>query len=186
MNETTTARRQTESGISDLAAYCLFCQTQKAGEVAMILEKRGIYRAFSPSIIKRQRIQGENHDMVYDLLPGYVFVYSTERINTTRDFRGITGIIRRLGEPQNGFLLENTDRDFALELYRKKGVVSEITVFKEGDQVCIEDPLFKGCNGKITRMDYKKQRARVEFEFAGEQCSTWVACKFMEKQDRLF
>ena len=182
MNETGIVSSPTDKKVYDLASYCLFCQTQKAGEVAMILEKRGIYRAFSPSIIKRQRIQGENRDMVYDLLPGYVFVYSTERLNTTRDFRGISGIIRRLGEPQNGFLLENADRDFALELFRKKGVVGEITVFKEGDQVCIEDPLFKGCNGKITRMDYKKQRARVEFEFAGEQCSTWIACRFLEKQ----
>ena len=44
----------------DLFVYCLFCQTQKAAGIASILEKRGIMRAFSPQIIKRQRVRGEN------------------------------------------------------------------------------------------------------------------------------
>ena len=81
----------------DLFVYCLFCQTQKAAEVAYILEKRGILRAFTPQIIQRQRVQGENKDMIYSLLPGYVFVYAKQEINTTRDFSGIVGIVRRLG-----------------------------------------------------------------------------------------
>ncbi len=167
----------------DLFVYCLFCQTQKAAGIASILEKRGIMRAFSPQIIKRQRVRGENQDMIYSLLPGYVFVYSGEELNPTRDFAGITGIVRRLGEAEKRFLLENADREFALRLFEKDGTIGQLTVFKEGDTVHLEDPLFRGLNGRITRMDYKKQRARVEFEFAGNKCASWIACSMMGKKE---
>ena len=183
MKETEYSKGWSEETKLPANVYCLFCQTKKAGEVAYILENRGLVRAFSPQIVKRQRVQGQNEDRVYDLLPGYVFVYANEELNTTRYFSEISGIIRRLGLRENRFQLQNGDRDFAMQLYRKNGLVGEITVFKEGDLVCIEDPLFQGCNGKITRMDYKKQRARVEFEFAGNVCVSWVACNMMEKKD---
>ena len=164
-------------------AFCLFCQTQKAAWIASELERRGIGRAFSPRIVKRQRVQGENRDMIYDLLPGYVFVYSKEDINTTRDFRGISGIIRRLGDPGDNFHLAGSDLEFAMARYKKNGLVGQITIFKEGDQVLVEDPLFRKAKGQIEKIDYKKGRARVAFEFAGTKCFSWIAFEWMEKPE---
>lgn len=54
--------------------YCLFCETKKCQQVANALEKAGIHRALSPKIIKRQRRQGKNIDILFDLLPGYLGV----------------------------------------------------------------------------------------------------------------
>lgn len=166
-----------------MKAYCLFCQTRKAMEVVNILKIKGVYEAFSPQIVKRQRVQGENVEKLYNLLPGYVFVYSETVLNLTKLVQGITGIIRRLGGPEDNFLLSGGDYDFAMELYKKNGLVGALPVFKQGDKVYLSDPLFNGCNGKVTQVDYKKQRARVEFSFAGANCSTWIACEFMEKKD---
>ena len=61
--------------------YCLFCETKRCQQVANALEKAGIHRALSPKIIKRQRRQGKNIDILFDLLPGYVFVYSSEPVD---------------------------------------------------------------------------------------------------------
>ncbi|MBQ9197854.1 MAG: hypothetical protein IJ157_11540 [Clostridia bacterium] len=160
-------------------AYCLFCQTQKCGAVAQRLEKRGMLRAFSPRIIKRQRVKGINQDALYDLLPGYVFAYSEEQLTSFDTFRGIEGIIRRLGDPENQYTLTGADLNFAMNLFRKDGTVGQITVFKIGDTVRLDDPLFNGCQGKITQIDYRKQRARVEYRFAGMNCFTWVACELV-------
>lgn len=157
-------------------AYCLFCQTQKARSIASLLELRGVPRAFSPQIIKRQRVKGKNRDVLFDLLPGYVFVYSQEALEGFRLFSGIDGIIRHLGSEENGYRLTDADLDFALNLYKKNGVVGQITVFKIGDRVRMDDSLFNGCNGRITQIDHRKQRARVDYQFAGMDCFTWIAC----------
>lgn len=157
-------------------AYCLFCQTQKCKSVARTLEIRGVPRAFSPQIIKRQRVKGKNVDRMYDLLPGYVFVYSEEALADFSVFRGLDGMIRRLGVPEEGYELTGGDREFAMRLYRKNGVIGQITVFKVGDAVRLDDPLFAGSDGRITRIDLRKQRARVEYRFAGMSCYTWIAC----------
>ena len=161
--------------------YCLFCQTQRAHIVASTLEARGIHRAFTPQIVKHQRVQGQNQEKQYNLLPGYVFVYDEEEPDFFRILKGVTGMIRRLGRPEDHFCLKGTDLDFAMRLYEKDGVVGKIPVFKEGETIRIADDLFKGCSGIITRMDYKKQRACVKFKFAGTDCTTWIACELIEK-----
>ena len=164
-------------------AYCLFCQTQKCKYVAYTLEKRGVPRAFSPQIIRRHRIKGKNVDDVNDLLPGYVFAYSETELLENDLFHGIDGLIRRLGNKNDCFQLSGTDYDFAMNLYRKDGLLGQITVFKIGDQVSLDDPLFNSCKGKITAIDYRKQRARVDYQFAGMDCFTWVACELINNAE---
>ena len=164
--------------------YCLFCQTQKCRSVAYALEQRGIPRAFSPRIINRQRVKGKNLDVTFDLLPGYVFVYTDEKLNAFDAFRGVTGIIRRLGDAESGYALTGTDYDFAMRLYRKDGLVGHMTVFKIGDEVRLDDPLFAGCQGRITRLDVKKQRARVDYQFANMSCHAWIACDLITAVDK--
>ncbi|MBR3107145.1 MAG: hypothetical protein IKH30_08185 [Clostridia bacterium] len=165
-------------------AYCLFCETQKCKFVAFSLEQRGIQKSFSPQIIRRQRVKGKNIDAMYDLLPGYVFAYSETEISDNRVFHGISGIIRRLGDPECNFALMDSDYDFAINLYRKNGVVGQVTVFKVGDEVKLDDPLFNNCQGKITKIDYRKQRARVDYQFGGMNCFTWVACDLISNPSR--
>lgn len=164
--------------------YCLFCQTQKCRAVAFALEQRGIPRAFSPRIINRQRVKGKNLDVTYDLLPGYVFVYSDEKLESFDAFRGVVGIIRRLGGAESGYELTGTDYDFAMRLYRKDGLVGYVTVFKVGDEVRLDDPLFAGCQGRITHLDIKKQRARVDYQFANMSCHTWIACDLISAVEK--
>ncbi len=167
-----------------MVAYCLFCQTQKCRLIASLLEMRGVDRAFSPQIIRRQRKQGVNEDRMYDLLPGYVFVYSEKELTGYEYLRlveGISGIARRIGDREQNWALTGGDREFAMSLYRKDGIVGQFTAFRIGETVRLSDPLFNGCQGTVTRMDVRKQRARVDYEFAGMHCFTWVACEVVEK-----
>ena len=160
-------------------AYCLFCETQKCKYIAFSLEQRGILKSFSPQIIRRQRVKGKNVDTMFDLLPGYVFFFSESQIIESSIFHGVSGIVRRLGSQENGFALTDGDFDFAMNLYNKNGIVGQVTVFKVGDEVKLDDPLFNNCHGKITKIDYRKQRARVEYQFGGMDCFTWIACNLI-------
>ena len=156
-------------------AYCLFCLTQRCGVIARLMEIRGVRRAFSPQIIRKQRKKGENIERRFDLLPGYVFVYSDERLTDYRLFNGIDGVIRRVGRHDGGYELEGSDLDFAMKLLEKDGLVGAMKFCRVGDEVSLEDPLFSGCQGRVAEIDYRKERAKVAFVFDKNTCSTWVS-----------
>ena len=162
-------------------AYCLFCVTQRCAVIAKLMEIRGAYRAFSPRIIRKQRKKGENVERRFDLLPGYVFIYSEERLTDYQMFCGIDGVIRRVGRRDDGYELEGPDLDFAMKLLEKDGLVGAMKVCHVGDDVMLEDPLFAGCQGRVIGIDYRKERAKVEFVFDKNSCSTWVSLEDVKR-----
>lgn len=155
--------------------YCLFCRTQRCARIARLMEIRGVERAFSPRILSRQRKAGENVPTEHDLLPGYVFLFSEERLADYSAFAGIEGIVRRVGKTENGYELDGPDREFALRLLEKDGQVGALKMVKIGETVRLEDPLFEGSEGLVTKIDYRKERARVDFRFEGNDCHVWIA-----------
>lgn len=156
-------------------AYCLFCLTQRCRIIAKLMEIRGVDRAFSPQIINTYRKQGENKKRSRDLLPGYVFVYSEDRLTDYRLFYGMDGVIRRVGRREDGYELEGPDLDFAMQLLEKDGMVGAMKICREGDSVILEDPLFNGVQGRVTKIDWRKERARVDFVFEKNPCHVWVS-----------
>lgn len=164
--------------------YCLFCETSKCKKVASLLERSGIDCAFSPQIIKRQRKKGENIDMMFDLLPGYVFAFTCNPLKDISLLR-VEGVIKLLGVPEYGYCLEGEDQAFALELLKRNGIVDVIQAIRIGDTVKLVGDLFYGFEGEIAQIDYRKQRAKVVFSFAGTSCSSWVACDVIESVDIL-
>ena len=91
------------NGADALYVYCLFCVTQRCKVIAQLMEVRGANRAFSPQIIRKQRKQGQNIERCFDLLPGYVFIYSEEQLTDFKRFSGIDGIVRRVGRQEDGY-----------------------------------------------------------------------------------
>ena len=162
-------------------AYCLFCRTQRCKRIAQLLEIRGVNRAFSPQILSRQRKNGENILVERALLPGYVFYFHEERLLDYEKFAGIDGVIRRVGRTETGYELEGSDREFAFGLLEKKGQVGILKMVKIGETVRLEDSLFEGSEGVITKIDYRKERARIDFRFEGNECHTWVAIDEVRK-----
>ena len=96
-------------------------------------------------------------------------------------FFGIDGVIRKVGQADENYELQGSDREFALELLEKDGIVGGMRMVKIGEDVTLDDPLFSGNRGKVTRIDYRKERARVDFTFRGNECHTWVALEDVKK-----
>ena len=155
--------------------YCIFCETRRCRAVADKLQEKVVDIAFSPQIVKRQRKAGKNIDMLYDLLPGYVFAYSSTELSNI-SFLRVDGVIRILGSSDNGYCLTGADKDFANGLLEREGRVDIIKAIRVGDIVFLEDELFYGQKGKILEIDYRKQRAKIEFSFMNTTCYSWVAC----------
>ena len=114
--------------------YCIFCETRRCRAVADKLQEKVVDIAFSPQIVKRQRKAGKNIDMLYDLLPGYVFAYSNTELSNISVLR-VDGVIRILGSSDNGYCLTGADKDFANGLLEREGRVDIIKAIRVGDIV---------------------------------------------------
>ena len=90
-------------------------------------------------------------------------------------FHGINGVVRRVGDQDEGYELKGPDLDFAMRLLEKDGVVGSMKLCRVGDEVTLEDPLFSDCRGRVTEIDYRKERAKVEFVFDRTSCSSWIS-----------
>ena len=139
------------------------------------MEIRGVDRAFSPQVIGKQRIKGVNHEVRHDLLPGYVFLFHHEKLTDYRLFSDIDGVIRRVGRKEDGYEMEGPDLDFAMKLLKKDGLVGRMRIRRVGDGVALEDPLFSQCRGRVTKVDFRKERAKVEFVFDRNGFFSWVS-----------
>lgn len=139
------------------------------------MEQSGIDIAFSPQIVRRQRKEGKNIEIMFALLPGYVFAYSTQPVKGLSQLK-VEGVIKVLGSPENEYCLRDEDLFFALRLLERNGFIDVLNVLRIGDTVMIADNLFSGCEGKVVEIDFRKQRAKVLFDFAGASWNCWVAC----------
>ena len=63
----------------------------------------------------------------------------------------------------------------AFGLLNKDGKVGALKMVKVGETVRLEDSLFDGSEGVVTKIDYRKERARVDFKFEGNDCHAWIA-----------
>ncbi len=160
--------------------YCLFCVTYRCQAIARLLEARGVSRAISPRITRMIRKEGANREEEADLTPGYVFIYHPDDLLDTDMFYGIDGVIRKVGTPRSRYRLEGPDRTFALRLLDRGGLVGAQPICRVGDEIRLVDPLFRECSGRVTHLDYRKLRARVEFTLFGRPCATWVAVEAMD------
>ena len=164
--------------------YCLQCLTHRCDRIAQLLELKNAGRAISPKILQRHVKNGKVIDGYYNLLPGYVLLYSEEPVNTYLYRSQIDGIIHTLGYGDFDRPLRGRDMEFAMEIYRMDGKIGELTAIREGDRARVEDNLFSAYEGKVEKIDFRKGRAKVSFEFDGQERSVWVACNILTKIDQ--
>ena len=139
-------------------AYCLFCETNRCSTIANLISSNFNCHCISPQIIQRKWVEGVPTEESHNWLPGYIFIYSEEKIIPHFP---INGIIRWLG---NGELAGN-DLEFAKMLYQRNGIIGNVSIAQEGDYCVIADPSWQGMHGRIIKMDRGRKRCCVEFTF---------------------
>lgn len=155
--------------------YCIFCVTVKCGAVASAIRQRYGYEAFSPRIVQRKWIKGACFEEERPYLPGYVFVYAREPIEEFQEINRIDGVARWLGERGEGFRLQGDDRRFAEMLHDHGGVIGIMKVYQEGDRVRLADEnMLGGFEAEIIRLDRRKGRAQLQYNFDGNCYKIWV------------
>ena len=157
-------------------AYCFFCETQRCQVIAELIRKNYGYTCFAPQIIQRKWIKGLPNEELHDWLPGYIFVYSDEKINPRFP---VNGIIRCLGNEE----LHGQDREFAEMLYQKNGVIGSVALVQEGDRCFVADPSWQGMQGTVIKMDRGRRRCCLEFVFDDIRRTIWVGYELLNPKN---
>ncbi len=161
--------------VTQVYAYCLFCQTQRCRLIAEFISSNYGYQCISPLIIQRKWIKGMMTEKKHEWLPGYLFLYTEDLILPRFN---IDGIIRCLGNRE----LEGEDLAFAEMIFRHHGVMGTVSLIHEGDCCRICDPAWSEVSGKVIKMDRGRQRCCIEFEFDGCRRTVWVGYEITETQ----
>lgn len=161
--------------------YCLFCSTTKCESAATLLGDMLCCRTISPKIIQRKWIKGKCTEEVRDYLPGYVFLYSDAPLADYGKLWTVDGVLRLLGQKEEGYLLTGGDRRFAEYLYRRNGMIGILKAYEEGDRVKLADSSFLGLSGEIIKLDRRKGRAQVQFRFDEKEIKAWVGYDLIDE-----
>ena len=152
-------------------AYCLFCETQKCATIATIIERNFGIRCISPRIIQRKWVKGVPVEESHPLLPGYIFLYAEEPLESSllKSFR-IPGIVRLLGNGE----LQNEDLAFAKMLMDHNGILGAVQLIEAGQRCTIDDPLWQKTEGKVIKVDRGRKRCCIEFIFDAVRRTVWL------------
>ena len=163
--------------------YCLFCETVKCERVASIAEREFGCIAISPKQIQHTWLNGKMVDIVHDLLPGYVLLYSEEAPLDARRIQSIQGVIRCLHTTDGQYELRGSDEQFALMLLDKNGVIGKTKVFQEGQRIRICEGSYEGLETRILKVNRQKRRMQIEIPFANMTVRTWVEFEIAENPE---
>ena len=164
--------------------YCLFCQTQKTDQITNIIESATTFQCIRPKLVQRYWKKGVEEHRIHDYLPGYIFVYSEEPIHHFYEVMRFDGVIRKLGDSENGYELTGADRAFAEMLYHLNGTIGIMKTYKIGDRVQLAEDLYHGFQGEIVKLDKRKGRAQIRFIFDGNEQNVWVGYDLIQPQIR--
>ena len=156
-----------------LYAYCLFCETQRCRIIADFISKNYGYHCLSPQIIQRKWIKGISTEEKHDWLPGYLFLYSDEKIVPRFE---ISGIIRCLGNKE----LSGQDLAFAEMIFHRNGIIGNIPLIREKDRYIVSDPAWGKVSGRVIKIDRERKRCCVEYEFDGIVRTLWAGYEYLE------
>ena len=163
--------------------YCLFCLTQRTEIISRLLECQQECRVISPKVAQRHWEQGKKVEKEYRYLPGYLFVYTEEKIGDFTPFRQIDGVIRQLGDLENGFELSGSDLAFSELLLKSNGMIGAQKVYQEGDRIPLCEGPLTGMSGTITKVDRRYQRMQITFMFDGIERKVWTGYDIVAKPE---
>lgn len=162
---------------------CLYCRTGCESRVCQVIERLGYGKALSPQKVKRLFRKGKWEEITDTLFRGYVFVYSNLAVSHQLIFQ-ISDVLRILQyETGTEGYLVGKDREMAEMFLRQDGVLGILQAIREGSFIRITDGLLADYQGKVLKMDKRKQMAQIQLSVAGDINQVWLSYEILEPQE---
>ncbi len=132
------------------------------------------------------RRRGRLHEALAPIFPGYIF-FEADSIDPEVywTLKRIDGFFRFLGNNQNIEPLEGRDRELLLHFLGFGEVVEKSEVYYDTDNRIrvVEGPM-KGIEGKIVKVDRRKQRAKVKLNLYKDSFLIDFGFELIEKAEK--
>ncbi len=161
-------------------SYCLFCETLKCSPLKRKIEQFSDCRVIQPKVVQHTWSGGRMIDRENDLLPGYLFLYSEDRLEEFYPLRRLDGVLRILGNRDDGYALSGSDERFAMTLLSLDGVIGKTPVYEEGQRIHLADRAFSAIEAKILKVNHRNKRLQIELPFADTLVKTWIEYEMVE------
>lgn len=165
------------------SVFCLFCRTGKEKSVVEYIHLCELGKAMFPLKVHRVRSKATKQwvEERAPLLPGYVFVYTSQPLHRDQ-LQSIPEVIRVLGYGgEADRQLTGRDLAFAAWVWQRDGNIEKLKVIEVGDRICIADPAFSELRGIITRVDRRKQTCQIELDTKGAFQYIWLPYDIVER-----
>lgn len=154
--------------------YCVFCETTKCKYVAETLRRILECHTIYPKQIQHTWDKGQLIDIERNLLPGYIFLYSEQKLVNNIRIRSVSGVIRLLANADGSYELTGSDKIFAMMLYENDGCLGRTPVYEEGSIIKLKKGNFSGMHAQILKVDRRNKRMKIEIPFTSMKLKTWV------------
>lgn len=109
-----------------------------------------------------------NITKLYNILPGYIFVFSEEKLKKTDllDYSRSKDLFYFLHYPDGSVELKGDDEGYAATIFQLPSTIKASNVLiKEGQLVIVSKGNFKDFKAKVLKIDKKRHRVEVEIFF---------------------
>lgn len=161
-------------------SYCISCRTGRESRAAYLIQEALQIKSIAPVKVKREWRGNRWEQLNLSLLPGYIFAYSDIKLDL-RQVDGLPHVLRVLKYADGNSVLCGRDQAFAFWLMRHNGIVGLSSAILQGDRVKVVSGPLKDLAGMITKVDKRRQIAKVSFESFGSVKYFWLSFEILRK-----
>ena len=154
--------------------YCVLCDCTIIHQLTDVVLRNFDVEVLCPKIVQRYWKHGREELRAYEYLTGHFFVYSESPIHQIEELLQTPGIERILGDPDKDFQLTGNDLAFAQMLFDMDGCIGILKTHLVGNRVTLKSSLYHGFKGEITRIEKRRGRAQLDYEFDGQMQQVWI------------
>ncbi len=166
-----------------MEAFCIFCKNGSEQKIIKIInENSRNVTALAPTRIVQEKRGNTWTKSEKPLIPGYIFMY-TEDPQDLISSPKVKDMYKILEYDPGTRNLTGPDYDYAMWIYNNHGKIIPSQVFEDGDEIKVLDGPMANFGGRIIRIDKRKKRALVEFDFDGKKRQVSLAVDFMVKKE---
>ena len=171
----------TSQDVKKVEYGCIFCKTgqeeQTAHDIELLYSEM---KALNPVKLRYRRVNGKPVEERVSLFPGYIFVCLPADGEVYKLMR--TGLIYKvLKDSDDEWRLSGADRALVEKMYRDGGVFGFSKAFYENDRIRIVEGPLKEYEGKILRVNHRKQTAQVQMSIQGMDMVVWLGFELIER-----
>lgn len=160
--------------------YCLFCSSGHEEKVAQHINSQYENVLALPVFQVKHRSEKGVKTLVKEvMLPGYVFVYSSDTIPMTQILLN-SKTLKFLKDSEGTYELYGGNLEYAQWVLRYNGIIGCSKAVRIGSRIKVIDGPLKDYEGYIKEVSKKNRNARIEMMFMGRMISAWLPFEWVE------